>query len=99
MLGAGTGDISIKEDLQYDPLTPGVNPLQLGTSPRGPMPESSDETISDIESIMTSPVTTQRDAIFNTFTLLGSEGLTNGDLSALAANAGSVFVDEPLLIT
>ena len=98
VLGTGTGDISIQEDLQYDPLAAGVNPLQLGLDPQGPAPAPSDETIADIGQIMSTAVKNQRDAIFGSLTLLGSEGLTNGDLTNLATNAGAVFVDEPLLI-
>lgn len=97
-LGTGTGDINIQEDLQYDPLSPGVNPLQLGLSPQGPVPAVSDQTISDIEQIMSESIKTQRDNVFDTFAKLGLDGLTNGNLTHLAANAGALFSDEPLLI-
>jgi hypothetical protein len=98
ILGSGTGDISIQEDLQYDPLTPGVNPLQLGLNPEGPRPVMSNETIADIEQIMSASVKGQRDSVFDTFSQLGLEGLTNGDLTHLADKAGALFSNEPLLI-
>jgi hypothetical protein len=98
ILGAGTGDINILEDLQYDPLSPGVNPLQNGLSPQGPVPQASDDTIACIAQIMSANVQSQRSDIFNTFSQLGLQGLTNGDLSSLATNAGALFTNEPLLI-
>lgn len=94
-LGSGTGDISIQNDLQFDPLPPGKNPLQLGLDPQGPVPVASDTTIADIEKIMS--LKEQRDKIYNTFTLLHLEGLENGDLTALGQHAGAIFVNEPLL--
>lgn len=98
VLGTGTGDISIQNDLQYDPLSPGVIPLQLGLNPQGPVPVISSETIAEIEQIMSTTVKGQRDNIFNTFSQLGLEGLTNGDLTHLADKAGALFSNEPLLI-
>jgi hypothetical protein len=98
VLGAGTGDINIRDDLQYDPLLPGVSPLQTGQPPQGPVPAASNDTIACIEQIMSTNVQSQRDDIFNTFSQLGLQGLTNGDLSNLAANAGALFTNEPLLI-
>jgi hypothetical protein len=98
VLGAGTGDINIRDDLQYDPLLPGVSPLQTGQTPQGPVPAASNNTIACIEQIMSTNVQSQRDDIFNTFSQLGLQGLTNGDLSNLAANAGALFTNEPLLI-
>lgn len=97
-LGSGTGDINIKEDLQYDPLTPGVSPLKLGLDAQGPVPAASDATIADIEQIMSVSIKSQRDGIYKTFEALGLDGLTNADLTGLAQNTGALFVDEPLLI-
>ncbi len=97
-LGTGTGKINIKEDLQYDPLYSGKNPLKQGLESLGPVPTDSLETIADIEQIMSVPVKNQRDAIYNTFTVLSLYGLTNSDLTDLAAHAGAMFSSEPLLI-
>jgi len=97
-LGQGTGDINIEETLKYDLLRPGVSPLQLGIDPQGPIPVASTETIADIEKVMAVSIKEQRDQLFASLTTLGIEGLSNGDLTALAQNAGAVFADEPLLI-
>ncbi len=97
-LGDGTGDINIKDDLQYATLKTGLNPLKLGLDSQGPIPEASDQTIADIEKIMSASVKTERDAIYNTFGNLGLNGLTNDNLTNLAEKANIQFVDEPLLI-
>lgn len=97
VLGAGTGDINIKDDLQYTILDPGPNPLRLGLSPSGPVPALSDETIADVETIMDGGVVKARDALYQSFAGLGITGLANGSLTGLAKNAGSVFADEPML--
>jgi hypothetical protein len=95
VIGSGTGDISIGNDLQYDPLPPGANPLQLGLDPQGPVPVASDATIADIEQIMS--VSGQRDQVFGSFAPLGLGGLENGDLTEFGKKAGAIFVNEPLL--
>jgi hypothetical protein len=94
-IGSGTGAVNIKDDLQYDPLTPGKNPLQLGLDPQGPVPIASDTTIAAIEKIMS--VKADRDKIYNSFTGLQLNGLENGDLTAFGNKAGAIFVNEPLL--
>ena len=97
-LGAGTGEISIREDLQYDPLPPGKNPLGLGQSPVGPIPTQSDTTIANIGQIMSTGIKNKRDAIYQSFRALNLEDLNNGDLTNLSTNAGALFTNEPLLI-
>ena len=97
VLGNGTGDINIKQDLRYDPLSPGANPLKLDLNPQGPVPATSDQTITAIEQIMSASVKNARDTIYNTFENLGLDGLNNTDLTDLATHANALFVDEPLL--
>lgn len=94
-IGSSTGAINIQDDLQYDPLTPGINPLTLGLDPQGPVPIASDTTIAVIEKIMS--VKTERDKIYGSFAGLQLNGLDNGDLTNLANRAGAIFVNEPLL--
>lgn len=97
-LGQGTGDISIADDLQYDPLTPGTNPLQLGLAPQGPAPQAGDATVADIENIAQDPAKSGRNALFGALTALGAQGLENDDLTNLGKNAGTLYADEPLLV-
>ncbi|MEL6606916.1 MAG: DUF6603 domain-containing protein [Bacteroidota bacterium] len=98
VLGQGTGDISIKDNLQYDPLKSGTCPLQLDPAAQGLVPTASQGTIAEIEQIMSSSVEAQRGNTYTALATLGMEDLQNGDLTNLANNAGALFSDEPLLI-
>ncbi len=97
-LGAGTGAINVRDDLQYDWLPPGPNPFKVGLPPVGPVPRQSDQAISNITHIMDQPVLDARDALHSTFAELGLSPVENGSLNDLAARAGELFVNEPLEI-
>lgn len=95
-LGASTGDIDLKW-LQYDPLDPGICPLTLNLDPQGEQPSTSEQTIDEIEQIMSKAILAERDAIYGSFESLGLTGLNNASLNDLATHANALFVDEPLL--
>ncbi len=95
-LGPGAGVMN-SQDLAYDPLPPGVNPLKLGTPPTGPIPQRSAESLAEIKQIMRPATKARRDGLFDILTALGMTELTNGDLTAMAADADFLFVDQPLL--
>lgn len=99
-LGFTPGPINIEQNLSYDPLPQkGVMPLKAGLSPSGPLPQAGQNVVEKIaDGIMSSPVKTNRDAIYAALQTLQLAPDTNGSLAELAAQAGSLFEAEPLLV-
>lgn len=93
-LSQGPGNIS-KEDLGYAPLKPGENPLQSGLLPRGPIPEKNAQAAEDIRNIM-GEVKNKRDALHDALGNIGTNPVSNDDLSVLAEKAGAYFTNAPL---
>ncbi|HLO03997.1 MAG TPA: DUF6603 domain-containing protein [Symbiobacteriaceae bacterium] len=98
--GPSIGPVDVNANLSYDPLSPdGGLPLTNGVSPSGPTPQTSDQTIRIIETgLMASGTVSARTDLFTALQSLGADPLTNGSLTNLAAQAGSLFSAEPLIL-
>lgn len=84
--------------LEYDPLSPGSNPLRTGLPSTGPVARKSVHTISLIAQTMSPTVLSKRNAVAEALSAFGLEQVTNGKLPKMATNAGKLFVNEPLVI-
>jgi hypothetical protein len=98
-LGWSGGPIDVAANLEYDPLTPsGVIPVVSGLSPSGDVPVAGRNTILTIANEIATSGKTSRDALYAALVGLGVEPGANGPLDGFAAQAGTLFTDEPLLV-
>lgn len=98
--GNSTGEVDIKNDLSFDPLSPeGITPLQEGLTPAGPLPAADADAVKAIEDkIMSAAVVNNRNALYAALQGLQSDPGTNRDLNNFAGKAGSLFAGEPMVV-
>lgn len=97
-LGPTPGPIDAATDLAFEPLPPGQNPLVGDPVPSGPSAVADDQSIGLIQNgIMATGTAASRAALFETLARSGWRPGRNGDLSALAADAGLYFTDPPMV--
>lgn len=90
-----TPGVATLQNLETDPLPPGVNPLVTGQAASGPIPQQSTATIAQVAQI--SQAQTGRNEIAAVLQSLGIT-VTNDNPVNLGTNAGALFSDEPMLI-
>jgi hypothetical protein len=96
--GWATGQVPVASTIGFDPLPPGPLPVQAGAGPAGDVPTAGQATVAVIASQLATTAAAARDQLYQALTAVGAAPATNGPLTGLAAQAGALFADEPLLV-
>ncbi len=83
--------------LKYSSNKQGENPLSKPKITIGFPAATSNQTVEDIAGIMDNSVKTERNSIHKVLSSIGFTELKNESLTELAADAGKLFENEPLL--
>ena len=97
--GASAGSFPVASTLGIDPVSaPGLLPVQAGTAVSGDVPAAGQASVAAIAGQIATTGAAARDQLYQALTSLGAAPATNGPLTGLAAQAGALFPDQPLLV-
>jgi hypothetical protein len=96
--GWTAGQIPVASTLGLDPLPPGQLPLQASAAAAGDVPVAGQTSVAVIASQIAAAGATARDQLYQALTGLGLAPAANDPLTGLAAQAGALFADQPLLV-
>jgi len=96
--GWSIGPIPVASTIGLDPLPPGPLPLQSGAAASGDVPVAGGGTVAVIASQIAGTGASARNQLYQGLAGLGVAPATNGPLTGLAAQAGALFADQPLLV-
>ncbi|HEY2324067.1 MAG TPA: DUF6603 domain-containing protein, partial [Thermoanaerobaculia bacterium] len=98
-LGPTPGVIPVDQNLRYDPLSPdGITAITSAASPTGDIPVAGRNAILTIQNEIATIAVMPRNELYAALAALGVDPLTNGAMTTFAAEAGELFVAQPLLV-
>lgn len=97
-LGPTPGTIDVRQDLDYEPLAPGENPLMQNAPPSGPKAIPDPQSVGAIQwGIMSTDTSANRAELFDLLRENHWQVGQDGDLTELADHAGIYFTDPPMI--
>jgi hypothetical protein len=90
----------VASTLGIDPLSPqGLLPVQAGAAASGDVPVAGPASVAIIAGQIATTGASARDQLYQALAGLGAAPAANGPLAGLAAQAGALFPDQPLLVS